>query len=413
MRHWTIKCPVCKVDFKTVDSGICGACGTRLVVSYAASSRQRESNTLSGRGLWRYRHLLPVSDDLTPITMGEGDTPLVRSCWIGPSVGFKELYFKLEFCNPTGSFKDRIASLMVSRWASEGVSTLLCITSGNAGSAIAAYGTRAGLRSIILYLAEAPPSKSLQMHAYGASVLVLEGISESPGNLNRVFSDMFALGRSHNWGVVVMSHRFDPINVEAYKTIAFEICDELQTSRPDVLYSPVGGGGLFAAIWKGFGEHDTSRYEPYKPRMIAVQPAGAASVAAGIADGKDDAVPVPVNSRISGVSAPHSSDGNLVIKAIKETGGHCSCPTDDEIYQAQSQLAEKEGLFAEPAGAVAVAGFIKDASEGRIDTNNRVVCIVSASGFKDSEAATRLFMNQSIKTIRFDELDRIAGLVGV
>lgn len=408
--EYRIGCTSCNARFDSVDSGICPSCGDRVIVRYDQTSRisQFERDV---RGMWRYRRLLPVTLDLPIVTIGEGDTPLVRSCQIGPSLGLKNLYFKLESLNPTGSFKDRIASLMVSRFSAQGVDTFLTITSGNAGSAVAAYAARAGIRCIILQLAEAPVSKGLQAHAYGASVVVLKGIHEAPENLRRAFATMLEIGNAERWPIAVMSHFYDPLNVEAYKTISFEICDELQGKAPDYVYVPVGGGGLFSASWKGFKEfHELGRISRV-PRLIPVQPRGAASVAVGFNQGKNDAMEVEARTSISGVGGAYSSDGSLIIASLDETGAHCSCPSDGETHEAQSWLARAEGIFAEPAGAISVAGLISDVAKKRISRDSIAVCLITGCGFKDREVAEKLFAPATLPSIHINELNNLPAVL--
>ena len=406
---YRIDCSACGGEFASVDSGCCSKCGGRVQVLYDLD-RVPASFAAAGCDMWDYRALLPVEADLSIITMGEGRTPLVISRTIGPALGIKQLYFKLETCNPTGSFKDRIASLMLSRYAHQGVATMLIITSGNAGSAVAAYAARARIRCIAVQMAEAPPSKRLQLHAYGALVVLLDGIKDSPGNLELAFTGLLEVGRSRGWPVSVMAHYYDPINVEAYKTISFEICDRLGDDPFDV-YVPVGGGGLFAAMAKGFKEYAQLGRIAERPRMVVVQPAGASSVAAGFDQGQDDAVRVEPNTAVSGVGGAYSLDGSLIIDSLRATGGHCCGPTDEQTHQAQVRLAGEEGIFAEPAGALSVAGLINDVKEKGLDHDRPVVCVITGSGFKDQEAAQRLFNSKQTPMVHVREIEKIPSIV--
>lgn len=408
--RWSLVCLACEAP-GLPNSGFCSRCGARVEVRYNGTARITAAGH-GKHGLYLYQDLLPI-DLPSDLSMGEGGTPLVRSRVIGPSLGLNDLFFKLESCNPTGSFKDRIAYLIASQCVGSGVRTILTITSGNAGAAIAAYAARAGLNCVVLYIADAPASKRLQMHAFGSTILLLTGLQDDPENLNRAFAAAFALGEKHSWRVTVMSHFYDPLCVEAYKTIAFEICDELAPRTPAAVYFPVGGGGLFAANWKGFREYLKMGRIARVPTLIAVQPASAASVAAGLAKSADDAIPVEARSRISGVNASYTSDGSLVIRALRETGGHCCCPTDEEVYRAQMRLAREEGIFAEPAGALALAGLLKDIESGRTPVVHPVVCLVSSAGFKDRESAEELFSGKTLAKIHFSELNRITELAAI
>jgi len=405
----TLICTGCGAGFASAESGSCVQCSAPLEMHYARAGLAGPA----GPGMWRYADLLPVEPGTSIVSMGEGATPTVRSCSIGPSHGVRNLFFKLESCNPTGSFKDRIASLLVTRLAAEGKRTILSLTAGNAGSSVAAYAARAGMRAIVLFVAEAPRSRRLQMHAYGATVLNLDGFEAEPGNLGRVFADMFALARSQRWGLALTCHRYDPVSVEAYKTVAFEICHDLGGLTPGCVYVPVGSGGLFGGISKGFREYLARGRSTRMPCLVAVQPEGASPVSAGLRQEKEDALAIRPRSAIAGVTSAYTSDGRLVIRGLRQTGGHCSCPADSETYEAQRRLASEEGIFAEPAGAIAVAGLLRDVREGRIDRGETIVCVITGSGFKEQETADRLFMRDPIPQIRFDEIPRLVDLAAV
>lgn len=336
--------------------------------------------------MWRYSLSLPVEPGMPVVSMGEGGTPLVRSCAIGPSLGMSNLFFKLECCNPTGSFKDRVASLLVTRLVAEGKSVVLGLTAGNAGASIAAYAARARIRAIILFVAEAPRSRRLQLHAYGATVCGLAGFEDAPGNLTRVFEDMSDLAREQGWGLALTSHRYDTASVSAYRTIAFEICDDLGGGAPDRVYVPAGSGALFSGIWKGFREYRLARRVAGAPALVAVQPAGASPIRAGLEQSLDDAVAILPASTIAGVTSAYTTDG---------------------------RLAKEEGIFAEPAGAISVAALLRDLAEDRIDRRQTTVCLITGSGFKEQETAERLFMQDSIPSIRYDEVGTLAGLAEV
>tara|TARA_Y100000588_G_C14262192_1_gene928131 strand:+ start:2317 stop:3501 length:1185 start_codon:yes stop_codon:yes gene_type:complete len=380
-------------------SGICN-CGQRAKVIYPQVMDSPPLFLSGENSMWRYRATLPLGTDVDLVTMGEGGTPLVSSESLGPAAGLGELYFKLESCNPTGSFKDRIASLMVSQFQHEGVTGCIAVTTGNAGSAMAAYCARAGIKLVVGYLATAPPAKRMQMHAYGATVIEVSGIEEAPENLERLFDGCLELCQRRSWPMCWMAHRYNPLTVEAYKTVAYELIDDLGLV-PDYIYVPCANAALFSAIYKGFLEYrDWGRIDRV-PRMVPVQPANAAPLLAGYEQGAEDAVRVTARTCVSGAGNAYAPDGVLALRAVRESGGHCAVVTDEQTLDTEVQLGKQEGIFSEPAGALPVAAVLCDVQAGRIPAGSTAACVITGSGFKEPKVVDQMF-DTRCHSVRYD-----------
>ncbi len=336
--------------------------------------------TPSGRGLGRYTPLLPDYD--ASVDMGEGTTPLAESRRIGPALGIR-LYFKLESLNPTGSYKDRIASVGAGLARAHGRQALIATSSGNAGAAIAAYAARAGLAAVLVVPEHAPPAKLAQIRAYGAAVVAVRGALAGPAAVRRMFEAVVAAAQTHGWLAMITAYRFAPAAMEGVKTLAFEIV-EAMAGAPDRVYVPVGGGGLLAAAWRGFLDARVIGWSARTPRMVAVQPEGCAPVARSALG--LPALDGEVSTAVSGLQVADPPDGDLALQAIAASGGSAIMVSDAAVQAAQHALASDEGIFTEPAGAASLAGLLADASAGSIPPGTVAVCLITGTGFKDPQA---------------------------
>ncbi|GBD13339.1 Threonine synthase [bacterium HR24] len=326
--------------------------------------------------LQRYRQLLPVTEHTPMVTLGEGGTPLVRSRRLGPRIGCPELYFKLESCNPTGSFKDRGMVVAVAKAMEEGHRAVLCASTGNTAASAAAYAAHCGLRSYIFipqgYVAR---GKLAQAIAFGAIIVALEGNFDDALRLAR------QVAATHP---IALVNSVNPHRLEGQKTAAFEIVDDLGDA-PDMVFIPVGNAGNISAYWKGFVEYHRLGRAQRLPRMMGFQAEGAAPIVRG--EPVEDPQTVATAIRIGNPASWH-----LAVAARDESGGTIAAVSDDEILQAYRLLAQEEGIFAEPASAAAVAGLLRMAEDHDL-SEQRVVCIVTGSGLKDPETAETIPAN--------------------
>ncbi|HEY2598702.1 MAG TPA: threonine synthase [Candidatus Dormibacteraeota bacterium] len=321
----------------------------------------------------RYREHLPVGPATPEIDLQEGSTPLVPSRNIGKALGLKNLYFKYEGLNPTGSFKDRGMVVAVAKALESGSRVLMCASTGNTSASMAAYAARAGVRAIVVVPSgEIAMNKLSQALMYGAKVIALKGTFDTALEAVRDLTSRYN---------VALMNSVNPNRLEGQKTAAFEIVDVLGDA-PDYLILPVGNAGNITAYWKGFREYHAAGRSTRLPRMVGAQAEGAAP----IVNGHPVAQPKTVASAIR-IGNPASWEG--ATSARDESGGMIAAVTDTEILSAQVQLASSEGLFAEPASAAPLALLFRLAREGKIVKDAVTVVVLTGSGLKDPDAALK------------------------
>ncbi|MBI2872342.1 MAG: threonine synthase [Chloroflexi bacterium] len=349
-----------------------------------------------GQGvLLRYRQYLPVTERTPLISMGEGETPLVRSSHLEGELGCGELYFKLEGCNPTGSFKDRGMVVAVAKALEEGSRAIMCASTGNTSASAAAYGARTGLDTVVLVpQGDVAQGKLAQAIAYGARIIAVRGTFDRALVLAR------ELTARHD---ITLVNSVNPYRIQGQKTAAFEVVDVLGDA-PDYLCIPVGNAGNITAYWMGFCEYFENGHAGRRPRMMGFQAEGAAPIVRG----EVVKAPSTVASAIR-IGNPASWQG--AIRARDESGGIILAVSDEEILQAYTALARREGIFCEPASAASVAGLIKLASQGEPLKGKRVVCVITGTGLKDPElAARRLQQPFQESSGDLEEVEKLLGL---
>jgi threonine synthase len=305
--------------------------------------------------------------------LGEGNTPLISSA------AKSNLLFKLENCNPSGSYKDRFAAVETARIAKSGAKSCMATSSGNTGSALASACARFGLECVVFVNKEAPEGKLAQMRAHGAKVVRVEGFASLPDVTERVFSDLQSMSREMNIPLVVSAYRYCPEGMAGVETIAHEIL--AQHSGPiHHVFVPLGGGGLFSAVCKGFRS---------ATKIHAVQPAGCLTTVASFLRGDSEIRSVVSSTRVSGLSVPQDIDATLALGLLRECGGLGIAVTDEEVFEAQEELLRKQGIYCEPAGATAFAGYLQACCNGQIDPGETAICLVTGSGFKDPASIER------------------------
>jgi threonine synthase len=317
--------------------------------------------------LFRYRDFLPVTAATPMITLGEGSTPLVRSLFLEKELGCGELYFKLEGCNPTGSFKDRGMVMAIAKSVEEKSRSVICASTGNTSASAAAYGARFGLDVVVMVpKGKIALGKMAQAIAYGAKIISIQG------NFDQALQIVRGLADKHP---VTLVNSVNPYRIQGQKTAAFEIVDDLGDA-PDYFFIPVGNAGNITAYWKGFVEYQKAGKAGKTPKMMGFQAAGAAPIVRGKAVDKPKTLATAIR-----IGNPASWQG--AVSARDESGGLIDAVTDDEIVAAYKLLARKEGVFGEPASAASVAGLIKMSGKGLNLSGKKVVCIITGTGLKD------------------------------
>jgi threonine synthase len=322
--------------------------------------------------LERYRDFLPVNQATPVITLGEGDTPLVRSLFLEKQFGCGELYFKLEGCNPTGSFKDRGMVVAVAKAVEGGSRSIICASTGNTSASAAAYGARFGLKTmVIIPKGKIAAGKLAQALVYDAQIIGIKGNFDQALQIVRALTEKYP---------VTLVNSLNPNRIEGQKTAAFEIIDDLGDA-PDYLFIPVGNAGNITAYWKGFVEYHRAGRASHTPRMMGFQAAGAAPIVL-------DRVVKRPKTIATAIRIGNPASWKKAVAARDESGGIIDCVSDEEILDAYRLMASKEGVFGEPASAASLAGLIKLAKQKDF-SGKRLVCIITGSGMKDPDVPAK------------------------
>jgi threonine synthase len=323
----------------------------------------------------RYREFLPLTAATPVISLGEGNTPLVRLDHKGKRIGVANLYAKYEGMNPTGSFKDRGMVMAISKAVEEGCSAVICASTGNTSASAAAYGAAAGLEVIVvLPKGKIALGKLIQAIAAGAKIIAVDGNFDEALTVVREMAEQ----KDHP---VTLVNSVNPYRIDGQTTAAFEVCDDLGRA-PDILAIPVGNAGNITAYWAGFNKYQAAGRITAKPMMYGFQAAGAAPIVLGHPVEKPETIATAIR-----IGNPAS--WKQAVAARDESGGLIETVTDDEIVAAYRELATRQGVFCEPASAASLAGVLKLAAAGRLDHDATIVCVLTGHGLKDPETAER------------------------
>ena len=342
-----------------------------------------------------YRKFLPVTDRTPVVTLGEGNTPLIRAMrlatQIAPGI---DLYLKFEGINPTGSFKDRGMTMAISKAVESGARAVICASTGNTSASAAAYGARAGLAVYVLIPAgKIAIGKLSQAMMHQATVIQIEGNFDQALTIVKDLSVIYR---------IELVNSINPYRIEGQKTAAMEVCDQLGDA-PTVHVLPVGNAGNIAAYWKGYQEYRAANQSTRLPRMVGFQAAGAAPIVLGHIVENPQTVATAIR-----IGNPASWEAALI--AVKESMGAIDSVTDEEILQAYTAVAATEGVFCEPASAASVAGVMKLSKQGGLREGETVVCTLTGHGLKDADTA--ISVSAQPKTVRATRED-VARLLRV
>jgi threonine synthase len=319
--------------------------------------------------LEHYKEYLPVTPDTPMFTIGEGNTPLIRAANLEKEIGCKELYLKFEGCNPTGSFKDRGMVVAIAKAIEGGSKAVICASTGNTSASAAAYAAYCNLSAIIIV-----PGGNIALGKLAQAIVYEAKIVALDGNFDQALNMVRSITEKHP---VTLVNSINPNRIEGQKTAAFEIVDVLGDA-PDYLFIPVGNAGNITAYWKGFKEYHEAGKSRQRPVMMGFQAEGAAPIVLGHPVENPETVATAIR-----IGNPASWD--KAVAARDESGGIIDIVTDDEILSAQKLMASRCGIFAEPASAASLAGLIKMSAQGRDFSSNRIVCVVTGHGLKDTD----------------------------
>jgi threonine synthase len=328
--------------------------------------------------LWKYRELLPIENESHIITLGEGNTPLVRADKLGSSIEASRLYLKNETRNPTWSFKDRLFSVLISKAIEYGFRAVGLASTGNAAVAASAYSAKAGLGCYIFVSESTSTAKITQMLMHNAKVLKTKGGLLEAGSLSSEACRQF------NWFHVTPGKSMQPFSTEGAKTVSYEIAEQLNWEVPDNIIVPVGSGDTFGGIWKGFKDLKEIGLINKLPRMVSAEAEGAPLIAKAFHEKKQyyQIVPIEPHTIAAGIKVGIVA-GPWALNTLNESKGSAETVSDDQIVEAEKDMALKEALFAEPASAAPVAVLKKLLERGEIDRDESNVCIITGSGLKD------------------------------
>ncbi|CAN5267562.1 threonine synthase [soil metagenome] len=317
-----------------------------------------------------YRDWLPVDASTPVISLGEGGTPLVHSAWLSGVVG-GDVWLKVEGNNPTGSFKDRGMTVAISVALGEGAKAVVCASTGNTSASMTAYAARAGLTPIVLVPhGKIAAGKMAQAVMHGAEVIQVRGAFDQCLQVARDLADQYP---------VALVNSVNPVRIQGQKTASFEIVDALGHA-PDMHVLPVGNAGNISAYWLGYREYADAGFATKTPVMWGFQAEGAAPLVLGH--------PVDMPETVAtAIRVGNPASWKLAVAARDDSGGRISSVSDEQILQAQRDLASRDGVFVEPASAAGVAGLLMAAAAGEVPRGQSIVVTVTGHGLKDTDTA--------------------------
>ena len=383
MTHAThLACRECSREFPLDPINVCDFCFGPLEVQYdqgAIKARVTRERIESGpRSIWRYKDLLPVDDEYI-VDLNVGCTPLLRAENLARELGMRELWIKNDTCNPSWSFKDRVVAVASSRARQLGFETLACASTGNLANAVAAHAARAGMRAIVFIPHDLEAGKVLGSAVYDPTIVAVNG---SYDDVNRLCSE---LADNRRWAFVNINVR--PYYSEGSRTLAFEVAEQLGWQAPRQCVAPMASGSLFTKIHKGFEELQAyGLIDAAEVRMIGAQASGCAPIAAAWQNGTTNIRPVKPNTIAKSLAIGNPADGYYALKTMAQTDGGAAAVSDAEVVEGIQLLAQSEGVFAETAGGVTIAGLRQALDRGLLDPAESTVAFITGGGLKTADA---------------------------
>jgi threonine synthase len=379
-----LRCRECARAYPAEALHVCEWCFGPLEVVYdyeaIASTVSREKIAAGPKTIWRYADLLPASAH-GAVDLGAGLTPLLRADRLGAELGLSELWLKNDTVNPTGSFKDRVVSVALTRARELGFKVAACASTGNLANSVAAHAARAGMRSVVCIPADLETPKVVTTAVFGGLVVALSGNYD---DVNRLCAE---LASEHpTWAFVNVNVR--SYYAEGSKTLAFEVAEQLGWTAPDHAIVPIGSGSQLTKVAKGFRELHKVGLLDREPRVriSGAQATGCAPVAEAFEAGVDFVRPVKPTGIAKSLAIGNPADGTYALDEVRRSGGAVAAVTDDEIVDGIRLLARTEGVFAETAGGVTVAVLAKLARAGVVKPKERVVAFITGNGLKTLDA---------------------------
>ena len=383
-----LTCRECARPYPATALHVCEYCFGPLEVSYdyeAVARVMTPERIASGpQTIWRYADLLPA-DATAPVDLGAGFTPLVRADRLAEELGLGELWVKNDTLNPTGSFKDRVVSVALTKARELGFKVAACSSTGNLANSVAAHAARAGMRSVVFIPHDLEEVKVVTTAVYGGSVIAIDGTYD---DVSRLCSEL--INELPDWAFV--NNNLRTYYSEGSKTLAFEVAEQLGWQAPDHVVVPIASGSQLTKIDKGFGELRKVGLLPTDGptvRISGAQATGCSPVATAFAEGSEYVRPLKKPDTIAkSLAIGNPTDGEYALEVVRRSGGAIGSVSDDEILEGIRLLARTEGIFAETAGGVTIATLRKLTQEGVVRADERVVAYVTGLGLKTIEAVT-------------------------
>jgi threonine synthase len=376
---WMLECSACGATESPRGIPSVCQCGQPWLVRYPTRQWTLQLRDTIGadpsRGMWRFRAMMPIIPGENPVTLGEGDTPLLRLAHSEKRLGLDDLWMKDEAVNPTGSFKARGLSAAVTRARAAGVSSFVIPTAGNAGVAAAAYGASAGIPVRVYAPDTTPPAILAQIVSFGGELVRLKGHIGDCGKAARAFA---AEAKAMD-----LSTLREPYRIEGKKTLGIEIALAMNWKLPAAIIYPTGGGTGLIGMWKAFQELRAAGWiSGALPRMFSVQSSGCAPVVRAFAAGRERAEPWADPWTVaSGLRVPGPLGDRLILQALAESGGGAVAVSDEELMEEAGMVAREEGIDMSPEGGAAVAAVKKLVASGGLDSGGRIVVFNTGAGW--------------------------------
>ncbi len=351
----------------------CEKCGG--ILEYVWDEEYLRSVEFTGElKFWRYKPVLPPVK--RQVSLGEGGTPLQEAQRLAETLGLKHLALKDETRNPTNSFKDRSASLIVSDASGKGFGSLICATNGNHGASVAAYSAKADVACHLIVPKAMDIGKLAQMMVYNAEIV------ESGETIEEAIEKAKVLEREMGW--YQATTELNPLSMEGLKTISYEMVE--QGGDPGWLFVAMGSGVTISSLWKGFKELQSMGRVKHLPRLVGVQAEGCSPIVSAFAAGSDELKPIERGeTEASAIRVSKPIFGELALRAIRESNGLAASVSDEDMLTAGREIAKLEGIFAESASAATVASLNHLIKSGVIDRADRVTCLITSSGLKTDD----------------------------
>ena len=385
-----LRCRECGREYALEPLHVCEFCFGPLEVAYDYEAMHRnitrETIERGPNSVWRYADLLPADPEYA-VDINAGFTPLVRAKNLGEHLGLKNLWIKNDCANPTWSFKDRVVTVAATKAREFGFKTLACASTGNLANSVAAHAASAGLEAYVFIPSDLERGKIVGSSVYGATLVAVDGNYDDVNRLCSELADKYQerTPGGRRWAFVNINMR--PYYSEGSKTLAYEVAEQLGWRAPEHVVVPMASGSLYVKIWKGLQELSKLwLIDSVQTKMSGAQARGCSPIVTAYEGHTHNIRPVRPKTIAKSLAIGNPADGYYALQVMEESGGYGVASEDEEIVEGIKLLAESEGIFAETAGGVVIAGLKKLALEGKIAPDELTVAYITGSGLKTQEA---------------------------